>query len=282
MPKENEKRSGPVPVFIVNWPTQLGGGGVMSVGWYPPSVDGTVPAKKKEEKEEEEKKPSGFMARAREAWESLKPAGGRFSEMMTAGSGEPGVTDAQRGKAALGGIGELAKLIPKIGGPIAAVVQFGAVMVGAIGTVQAWNQSLRAADMQFAEFSASMANVMARQEVRDIQYATARGEARAESAERREESVNRLREAFAPGGDALANTTNNLLAVIANILTPVAEVMSEVLKAIDEIVAFFTRSAVRDRDKVALDSNRDWVEEIAFREWDRAYGATKPNVVFGY
>ncbi len=74
-----------------------------------------------------------------------------------------------------------------------------------VETLRDWNQSLHNANMQFAEFSASMAAVQAQQEVRDIELSRERGDRRAAGATTLAESKHELETAFAPMEDLWAD-----------------------------------------------------------------------------
>jgi hypothetical protein len=63
------------------------------------------------------------------------------------------------------------------------VTKFGKVVIDAAEKLRKWGDGLHNVNMQFSEFSAAMAGVQSRQEVRDIQLSTKRGDRTAGSAE---------------------------------------------------------------------------------------------------
>lgn len=83
-----------------------------------------------------------------------------------------------------------------------------------VGWIRDWGEGLHKANLQFAEFSAGMAGVKARQELRDIILSQERGERRAGSAEQLAQAKNRLDRQLAPIEDAFANVMNKLGATV--------------------------------------------------------------------
>src|SRR6202044_338431 len=65
-----------------------------------------------------------------------------------------------------------------------APLKFGAALVGTIDKVREFTDSLHQSNMQFAEFSGSMAAVQAQSDARDFNRSTASGDSRSASASR--------------------------------------------------------------------------------------------------
>ncbi len=101
-----------------------------------------------------------------------------------------------------------------------------------VGWIRDWGDGLHKANMQFAEYSAGMAGVQARQEVRDIWLSQERGDRRAGSAEYLAQAKNRLDRGAAPFEDLFANFMNKLggfsLTAIALVLEDIKKVVSVV------------------------------------------------------
>lgn len=138
---------------------------------------------------------------------------------------------------ALGGVSKIAGAIPVAGGPIAGVAKLGEVAFKSVDKLQQWTATLHNSNMVFAEFSASMAHVQAKQMVRDIDYSRDRGEARADSADKLAEGMSELRNAMAPMSDGLANLKNNIGASISKTL-------ADMLNTINDLFDF-----LRSKDK---------------------------------
>lgn len=127
--------------------------------------------------------------------------------------------------AAFKGLGQLSKGIPGLDKVVEPVAKFGEVLFGTIDKIKAWGDKLHQADMQFAQFSASMAKVMAEKEIRDLGLNMQRGETRARAAQYREESASRRDNALAPTVDLFSNATSLIVGAlndgIAALMTPI-------------------------------------------------------------
>lgn len=89
------------------------------------------------------------------------------------------------------------------------LAKFGNAITDSVGTVRRWADQMHYGNMQFAEYSASMALVQARQQVRDIFYEKERGDARSDTAEQLAQARNRFRQATAGLEDMVSNFFND-------------------------------------------------------------------------
>lgn len=111
-----------------------------------------------------------------------------------------------------------------IGGAIGANpwVMLGKETIGLVERFREWGSSLHETNREFAEFSGSMARVIALSDVRNIQLKREQGERRAESAEHLAEARDRLNRALAPIEDKVANFWNKFWSLpardLANLL----------------------------------------------------------------
>lgn len=113
-----------------------------------------------------------------------------------------------------------------LGGAIGAVGKFAEALMGAVGRVQRWNESLRTADFQFAQFSAGMAHVQAESQMARIQIAMQRGERRAPSAQARERSAVAAESKWAPILDNFSIFMNRVMAILNKILEWIADFLT--------------------------------------------------------
>lgn len=201
--------------------------------------------------------------------ENLQEGVGKFSSGMDqAGGIIKGEGGADTASGVMGQIGEAGKMLTSLGiagGPAtAAIGMFGAAVFGSIGKLQEWGEALHSSNMQFAEFSASMSNVMVGQQQRDIRYSQERGEARAGSAEVLAEGMSELRDAMAPLSDGLANLKNELVGGLSKLAAGLIRAISG-----------------RDRgegDERGMQSVGAWMQEITSNAWEPVYNT---NLNFG-
>lgn len=106
-------------------------------------------------------------------------------------------------------------------------LKFGAALVEGVDRIQQWGNSLHEANIQFSQFSGSMAAVSARQEVRDIQLSRERGNRRAEDAEDLAKAKNRLDRAVAPIDDAWNKLQMQVATWMLTSVAPVVEKLGE-------------------------------------------------------
>lgn len=133
-----------------------------------------------------------------------------------------------------GGIGD--KLM-MTGNPYAmaggAVLKFASGMSDAMGKVREWGDHLHEQNRTFAEFSGSMAAVMAQDDARRIWLQREQGERRAQSAKDLAEARFRLDATLAPLEDAFAKLKNQIVAGLSDSIT-------NAIKKIDR-VGFFNQ-----------------------------------------
>jgi len=110
-------------------------------------------------------------------------------------------------------------VMPGMGDTVEGVGKFGKQVSEAVEKLRDWTDTLQQANMQFAQYSASMAAVQARAQVRQINLDIERGERRAGSAERLAQSQNKFGKAAAPWEDAWANFMNDFGAQMLDFAT---------------------------------------------------------------
>lgn len=98
-----------------------------------------------------------------------------------------------------------------------------------IETLRAWNDSIMKANFKFAEFSASMAQVKANQEVREIQLSAARGETRAPFAEVHAQSAFKLESKLSVLEDRFANNTTILVTAMNEVASNGVDLIRDAL-----------------------------------------------------
>lgn len=133
---------------------------------------------------------------------------------------------AERGEGMLGGVGQAlwgaGKLSMVAPGGVAfapglqAVGLFTTALAAGVEKLRDWNAAIEAGNFRFADYSASMANVQARQEVREIHMSRERGNRRAEAAEEHAKARHRLDKALAPYEDMVANLRSRGTAMLSN------------------------------------------------------------------
>lgn len=190
-------------------------------------------------------------------WDKLKKqVGGAVSSFAGANTAPVATHGMGGGIGAAGdtlkGIGGIASLVPVVGKSIEALTKLGDVAFKGVDRLQQWSERLYSANMQFAEFSASMAGIQAEQEARDITLSAKRGERRAGTSKDLAEAKSGLAESTSKWGDAVGNLQNKLFAVLIN------EVANPILKRLDFIA-----------DWINSWSNKEKGAEMALGEWER-------------
>lgn len=154
------------------------------------------------------------------------------------------------GGAAEGGVGAAGRIAGVLG-PVGAVVgAFGLLAVGTVKAVEAlqeFGNKMHDQNMQFAEFSATMRGVQARQRIREIQLSKERGDRRAATAEKVAEQQHRMNEATARMKDAWDEITSQLFLGMAKSLQPILDGLSKVAQNLSDALTG------RDRSKEALE-----------------------------
>jgi hypothetical protein len=178
----------------------------------------------------------------------------------------------QIGAGMLGAAGNLAGMIPMVGGPIAALGKLGEVTFKAVDRLRDWTEGLHNANMQFAEFSSAMSSVEAEQKVRDIELSMTRGERRAESAGYLARGKHRLNEEVTPIEDAFANAKNYIGGALAN---GTAEVVKW-LRGIFSSVEYLKYGLDHPDEDTPLDMN-EFLEAIAKKRFEEVYKDAPPR-----
>ena len=132
------------------------------------------------------------------------------------GSAAKGILQFNKSAAGGGGLGQLMQGTQSAAGNIAGAVtanpyvQLGLAAVNAVSNIKEWTNNLHESNRGFAEFSGSMAAVIAQSDVRRIQMEQEQGERRARSAQELAEARDRLDRQTAPIEDWWANLKNRL------------------------------------------------------------------------
>lgn len=120
---------------------------------------------------------------------------------------------------ALGGVGD--KML-MTGNPLAmaggAVAKFAAGIAEGAGKVREWGDALHENNRKLADYSGSMAAVMAQDDAKRIWLQRDQGERRASSAKELADARYRLDSSLAPIEDAFANLKNNVIAKLTGVL----------------------------------------------------------------
>lgn len=136
-------------------------------------------------------------------------------------------TDAGQAASMAGAVGNVGMLA---GGPIgltvAAIGKLGEAVFNSVDKIMKWNEHLRAADFQFAQFSSSMAQVRAESQVSRMMISAQRGERRAPSAQARERSAIAAESKWAPILDNIAIAANKVMEILNKILVWIADFMT--------------------------------------------------------
>jgi hypothetical protein len=142
-------------------------------------------------------------------WDKLKTGASKLPVGNTAGTIQ-------------GGADILSKL-PMVGGALGAVASFGASLWRGAEQLKSWGDQLHQANIQFAEFSGSMAVVQAESAFRQAQLSQERGERRAPAAKELAQANDRFSRALAPLEDAVNNSWSKIVGWLENRLSPVIE-----------------------------------------------------------
>jgi hypothetical protein len=102
-----------------------------------------------------------------------------------------------------------------------AVLKFAGAMAESVEKIRGWAKELNDANLAFADFSASMANVAADQEMRDFERKMNQGENRAETAEKLSKALGDLNDTMAPFEDAWANFKGEIATVLVEACTAI-------------------------------------------------------------
>lgn len=101
---------------------------------------------------------------------------------------------------------------PQLGLPIAALGKLAEVTFGAVGKIRQFSEELYNTNIRFGEFSAAMAGVQARKEIRDIQYGIKQGNRLAPSTERLAEATAEYNRITSAGDARLGELKNDAAA----------------------------------------------------------------------
>ena len=156
----------------------------------------------------------------------------------------------------MGAMGNLAAMIPGIGQVSQGILKFGEGLMNGVDGLKTWGQTLMNANLEFSKFSAAMAGVSARAEMRQIRLEQERGQRRAGSAESLAEAQNKLERAVAPLGDAWANMKSEFAAVLLTLVAKPFEYLNKLVLGI---------SNKMDKDDSNSDSWRGWFQQTADR-----------------
>lgn len=163
-----------------------------------------------------------------------------------------------------GGIGDKMMMT---GNPYAmaggAVLKFAEGIAGAAGKVREWGDHLHEQNRTFAEFSGSMAAVMAQDDARRIWLQREQGERRAQSAKDLAEARFRLDATLAPLEDAFAKLKNQIVANLSDAIT-------NAIKKIDRVGFFDQKDAPATNTMGHL-----WLEDFA--EQQKEIESRRPN-----
>ncbi len=199
------------------------------------------------------------FAKISEGFKTVRAGVNAIAPTATAGAEVSGVGGAFKALGGagemLGGMGGAAEALGAVLGPVGA---FGAALVGGVEKLQEWGKSLHDANMQFAQFSGSMAQVQANQDLRDQMLNMRKGEARAASAEHLSQGMNSLNQALAPIENGIANLGNK---IVGNL----ALWAGEIIKKIEKLIPW-----LEDNEEEGLNPLSEW-DEIANEKWHQTY-----------
>lgn len=162
----------------------------------------------------------------------------------------------QKGSAAnaVGTAADFSALIPAIGPAVSGLLRLGEVSLKAVGFVSDWSHSIHEANMQFADFSASMAGVQARQQLRDVLLKQERGEERAPQAEKQAKAMNRLDKAMAPYQDRWADGLSKWSEWFSDTTATAITQFRGVLTGKDEIAEQINNMKANEENKIDASS----------------------------
>lgn len=197
-------------------------------------------------------------------------AGGYFSNALSADQRGMGTfSNVLRGGSSLMGMVD-----PAGTNPITVMTKFGAEVLESIDKLRDWSKTLHNTNMQFAEFSASMTAVQARQELFDILLSQERGERRANSAEYLAEGRRQLEPQVAKWED-VADKAKNIIGGlldkgVARLLEPLEPMVDKLGDIEDAIV-----KSLGGGEKAA-EQYKDWLEFVdTQKKWAEMKGKPK-------
>ena len=157
----------------------------------------------------------GLLDRLSKRFPRMAAAAPGFSQIGQAVA-QPGANFGQTMQGLFGGLSKLGVLLGPYGIILWGIGKLGEVVTGASNKLSRWTEELHNSNMQFAEFSGSMAQVQAQQEVRDIQYSQRRGDAQADSARDLADARERWRRMTFALDTGLANFRNRMGTFLEN------------------------------------------------------------------
>lgn len=162
--------------------------------------------------------------------------------------------------------GAAAGHIPVVGKPIEAVAKFGDVVLKSIDKLEKWNDGLKQANFQFAEFSGSMASVKAQSDARQIQLSQERGERRAWTAGLQAEAADNLEKETAIFKDAFSGAKD----LVSFGLTSITSLAVKSLKEVTGIAAL--EAKWKPQEEEGAQTMGDWMGETGKDYWQETYG----------
>lgn len=208
--------------------------------------------------------PEGLSAYGNKIAGRGAPIAGRL--MAGAGGMMKGMQDQSELSGAgsfLGGLGKMAGGIPVVGKPIEAATKFADVLFKSVDRLKKWNEELHEGNMQFAEFSGSMAQVQVEQMQRDIKLSQERGERRADSARY-----------LAEGKSGLQQRTSKVEDFFANMKNYVGGFLSKFTTNLIDMLTLNSLKGESAKGGGELNIN-EWVEYTARTAWYESYGRPK-------
>jgi hypothetical protein len=185
-----------------------------------------------------------------------------------------GETTAEQGiKGVASGIKGVGKMLgpTPLGLAVTVIGKLGEVVAESLEKLRAWNKELYQANIKFAEFSSSMAQVKAEQEVRDIEFSQERGEARAGSAEFQARQMHKLNQSMADVEDLLAdikNVTSGILSTLGSSVVDAVKYTNGLYWAVRGIKFIMEKTS----DEEAAGKLDDLLAEAAKPGWNSIYG----------
>jgi len=181
-----------------------------------------------------------------------------------------GKSGTQAASGLLQGAGSAAGMMGGPWGKAAEVgLKFTAALVESIDKLRNWGNQLHENNMQFAEYSASMARVQAASEVQEFYLKQSQGDRRAQSAEYLSESRADMNKAFAPLENLWAKVENyvsgSLMKAVTNLMLPVT------------VIAEFLDSATSGDTGDSIDASR-WAYEVAQGDHERVIQSRPRNM----
>jgi hypothetical protein len=204
-----------------------------------------------DEENEEEKEAQSERDRRKRLTEAKERTARGFGHLAGAFQEESAFAVSRETTAAAG---EFSPLLGPLGKPIEGVMKFGTVIFDSLEKLRTWTRQLHEGNMQFAEFSASMAVVQGQAQLRELELRRAQGDARAESAERLSANRAEMNQQLAPFENAWANAKNELGAIIAGGVVSAFETTQ-----LDELVVGVLRRLGLNPDNDEQGNLGDWI-----------------------